>query len=153
MAQVYRRHVRHSHFDRVRHGNDFKAFLSEQAARLYGVPVLSGLTYDNTTNTVTSVAHGLTNGDGPFVLSTDTALPTGLTVGTLYWINAPTVDTFTLHASLADATAGTNIVPFTDNGTGTQILNNPLEALDIFTSLLGGKTAEQISLETDPANL
>lgn len=79
-------------------------------------------TADNTTETFTSVAHGMTSGDGPFrVSNSGGALPAGLAVDTDYWVITVTADTFQLATSKANALAGTELLITTD-GTGTQTL-------------------------------
>lgn len=63
--------------------------------------------------------HGLRNGTG-VVLSTTGALPTGLVAGTTYYARqGADANKFTLHASQADAIAGTAQVTFTGIGSGT----------------------------------
>jgi hypothetical protein len=67
---------------------------------------------------VTWTAHGLsTDGLSPINFTTSGALPTGLTVGTIYWTVPGTIatDTFQLATSIANAIAGTAI-----NTSGTQ---------------------------------
>jgi hypothetical protein len=71
---------------------------------------------------MTSVAHGMITGDGPYrVSNSGGALPTGLAVDTNYWIIELTTDTFQLASTKAFALAETEIVISSD-GTGTQTL-------------------------------
>lgn len=71
---------------------------------------------------MTSVAHGMATGDGPFrVSNSGGALPAGLAVDTDYWIIKSTVDVFFLATTKANALALTNLLITTD-GTGTQTL-------------------------------
>jgi len=142
---IYRRHLRHGNFDRVRHSVNFLDFLAEHAARLSGTGTGATVTFDNTTNQVTLVGHGYTSGDGPFLLANSGgALPAELDGATEYWVNVVGVDAFTLHLTEADALAGTNVVAFTDDGTGTNTILVAAEMLDIFLALKSGKTAEQV---------
>ncbi len=68
--------------------------------------------------TLTKTAHGLISGIlGE--MTTSSALPTGLSTSTDYWVIVIDANTFTLASSLANSQAGTRI-QFTDNGTGNQ---------------------------------
>lgn len=147
---IYRRYLRHSTYDRVRHSENLLDFLIDQSIRLSGTGTGQGVTFDNTTNTVTLAAHGFTTGQGPFVLgNAGGALPAELDSATDYWVNVTDANTFTLHLTEADALAGTNAVAFTDNGTGTHSIYVGADPLDIFEAMKSGKTAEQIaSLQT-----
>ncbi len=79
-------------------------------------------TAENVSNVMTSVAHGLSTGDGPWPLTNaGGALPTGTAADTPYWIIELTDDTFQIAASLADALALTP-VNFTTDGTGIHTL-------------------------------
>jgi len=55
---------------------------------------------------VTWTAHGLA-ADTAIILNTTGALPTGLTVGTLYYVRNPTADTFELSATVGGASINT----------------------------------------------
>lgn len=54
---------------------------------------------DDTTETITSAAHGLTNGTRVTVAAATGALPTGLTAATNYYIRGATTNTFQLAAT------------------------------------------------------
>lgn len=73
---------------------------------------------DHTADTLTKTAHGMKTGDGPRGLTTTGTAPTGLAVGTPYWIIKVDNDTVKVALSLADALAG-NAVAFSSNGSGT----------------------------------
>ena len=73
----------------------------------------------NATNTFTEVAHGFITGDKVQV-ATSSALPTGLSANTNYWVLKLTADTFKLCDTYAHAIAGTNVVAISDDGTGNQ---------------------------------
>lgn len=151
---IYRRHLRHGNYDRVRHSDNFLDFLAEQALRLSGTGTGAVVTFDSTTDRVTLVGHGYESGDGPFLLgNSGGALPAELSADTDYWVNVVDVDTFTLHLTEEDAVAGTNAVTFTDDGTGTNSIYVAAEAVDIFLALKSGKTAEQIRGLTSIDNL
>lgn len=151
---IYRRHLRHGNFDRVRHSVNFLDFLAEQAARLSGTGTGATVTFDNTTNQVTLVGHGYVSGQGPFLLSNSGgALPAELDGATDYWVNVVDTDNFTLHLTEADAEAGTNVVAFTDNGTGTHTILVAAEMVDIYLAMKQGKSAEQVRGVTNIDNL
>ena len=85
---------------------------------LHGSVTLSSTTVDVATDIVTSTAHNLADGQA-VVLSIDSGgtMPTGLTAGTLYYVEEIDADTFTLHTTTPVA-AG-NIVDITATGSGT----------------------------------
>jgi hypothetical protein len=71
------------------------------------------------TDVFTTVAHGLTTGDGPFNVSSATTLPAGLNGATLYWVIVLSANTFKLATTRANAVAGVPVaVDVTDAGTG-----------------------------------
>jgi hypothetical protein len=109
---------------------------------------------DNSTDTLTfDDPHGLTTGDGPFRVSNSgvvAALPTGLLVGTDYWVIGDTVDTLKLATSFDNAQAGTAINLTTD-GAGTRTLVDTGSTLDVtplvvadvvFTTTFGADTLQ-----------
>jgi hypothetical protein len=67
---------------------------------------------------ITLVAHGFETGDGPFRLSTNGTLPTGLATATDYYVIATDADTFQLATSRTNALDGSD-VDLTDQGSGT----------------------------------
>lgn len=70
-----------------------------------------------TNDKATWVAHGLLTGCP--VLFAGVAPPTGITLGTIYYVRVDTADTFVLHPTHADAIANTSAVSITANsGTG-----------------------------------
>lgn len=76
-------------------------------------------TADASTNVVTTAnAHGLTDGDG-IVLATSDTLPAPLAADARYFARVLSGTTFTLHATRAAALANTGAVDITDTGTGT----------------------------------
>ena len=85
---------------------------------LHGSVTLSSTTVDVATDIITSTGHNLVDGQA-VVLSIDSGgtMPTGLTVGTLYYTDEVDADTFTLHTA-TPVTAG-NIVDITATGSGT----------------------------------
>ena len=94
-----------------------------------GATVVANITFADAdvntgTDVITKVAHGYTTGTGVELTTTGT-LPAGLTLITMYYLRAATADTLTLHPSVADAEANTNIVNITAAaGGGTHTVNN-----------------------------
>ncbi len=75
-------------------------------------------TADNTTETFTSVGHGMESGDGPIQVSNSGgALPAGIAAATNYYPDVVTSNTFRLY----DSQFG-NLKLISTNGTGTQTL-------------------------------
>ncbi len=84
-------------------------------------PSVSGISADKATNTFTKVAHGYTSGDA--VVFGETA-PTGLTAGTVYFVDSVTTDTFQLHAAVGLAGA----LAFTSDATNLLAFGPPTAA-------------------------
>lgn len=76
-------------------------------------------TFDNTTDIITSNAHGLSNGDVVQFTNSGGALPTGISALTNYYIINVTTNTFQVAAS----SGVTSPVNFTTDGTGTNSFN------------------------------
>jgi len=93
---------------------------------------------------ITWTTHGKAVGDGPFLLTTTTTLPAGLSLATYYWISAiPTANTISLstrknapvHAIVGDAGTGTHtITKASDTGAMFEYLKQTNAAV------LGGET-------------
>lgn len=79
----------------------------------------ANFTADNTTDTFTSTAHNLQNGDKVTVSNSGGALPTGLSAATGYFIINKAANTFQLAASPYDTA-----INISDDGTGTQTWTN-----------------------------
>lgn len=83
---------------------------------------------DTDTDVLTCTAHGLATADLVLVeMSIGGTLP-ALSAGPLsettrYYVRAVSEDTLTLHPTAADATANTNKLDFTDDGTGTMYID------------------------------
>lgn len=106
----------------------------------------TNFTADNTTDTFTSVGHGLSDGD-PIVVKSTGTLPgnsdpdeDGLVADQVYYVTAATTDTFKLNSSHPN-----NIIPtaveITDDGTGTHSWATPGKFEGPWTRL---KTAEDL---------
>lgn len=74
-----------------------------------------------TTNTFTKTAHDFTTGL-KVQLTTSSARPTGTSLLTDYFVVVVDANNFKLSDTLAHALAGTDIIDFSDVGTGTQTL-------------------------------
>ncbi len=74
---------------------------------------------DETANTLTITAHGLTDEQGPVYLTTDGALPEELSTDTPYWVIVIDDDTIKLSE-----TQGGSAIDITDPGSGTITLTN-----------------------------
>lgn len=73
---------------------------------------------------ITDVAHGFTTGDGPYKMTTDDTLPTGIGANALLWVRVLSVDTYSLYDSYDGAMNGTvaNRVDASDQGAGNHSL-------------------------------
>ncbi len=72
------------------------------------------------TDVIAITAHGFSTGDAVLIHAADGAtMPTGIANTTVFYVKKIDADSFTLHPTSADATAGTNTVDFTDDGDGT----------------------------------
>lgn len=143
---TYAKYLRYRHFDRTRHSKMLLAYLATEAQRLTGTGTGQPVTFDNTTNQVSLVAHGFETGDGPIVFANDGgALPAELDQETLYWVGSASVDAINLYPTEADAIEDTNVVTFTGDGTGTSTLLMAADEATIFQALKNGKSALEIS--------
>jgi hypothetical protein len=88
-------------------------------------PVHKTYTADNTTNVITSTAHGYNDGD--HVMLAPGSLPAPLVVDTVYYVRDKTANTFKLAA-----TSGGSAIDITSNGSGTLKLwkNDPDFGID-----------------------
>lgn len=151
---IHARKVINRKYARLRHGRMFRRFLRRQAVRLIPTGGGTAVTFDNTTNEVTSVNHGLEHGDGPIAFSNSGgSLPTGLVVYLSYWARRVSNNDFTLYPSEYDALHDTNIVTFSDDGTGTSLGHLSCQDEDIYNSLLSGNTADQVRAMTSSDDL
>ncbi len=111
-------------------------------------------TISDTAETRRVAAHGLSTGDGPFQVSTASALPTGLVAATDYWIIRSGAYTFQLAASLVLALAGTAIALSTD-GSGVQTIADTADTVrpaDAFT-VTGDAAGDWFSLALSAADI
>ena len=79
----------------------------------------SPTTQGKTSSEITFASHGLSVGDGPFLLTTTTTLPAGLSLATFYWVSAVAdVNRITLSTSRNAPVAAV----VSDAGTGTHTI-------------------------------
>lgn len=111
------RHLRRGIYDRVRRSRKLLAFLAQEAADLAGTGAAQTFTAAGGGSSIlTATSHGFAVGDGPFYVSSDTTLPSGLIAGQPYWIHGVLgANTFDLTGRRGDpdpvdcADAGTGI--------------------------------------------
>lgn len=97
-----------------------------------------------TTDTITSIAHGLSNGD-VLLLTTSGTLPAGLSTVTPYYVINAAANTFQLSA-----TEGGAAVDITDTGTGVHKWHNPTATVTVREH---GSGPDLFSIEMDAADL
>ena len=84
-------------------------------------------TVTNATEVFTLVAHGLLDGD-PVIVG-GTAVPTGITAGTVYFVGKIDADTFKLYATSADALVPQNPINCTSDGTAVTVTKTAIQAV------------------------
>jgi hypothetical protein len=90
----------------------------------YSLGYQSGITFTPTTDLISnagSIPSVITTGD-PVEIYCTTAAPTGLTNWKTYYARKVSSSQISLHPTPGDATANTNIVNFTDAGSGTKYI-------------------------------
>lgn len=110
-----------SNIDRLMQGFMFADFRRKVEVTAFPSGTSFTFTADATANTGTKAGHGLNTGDGPFYLSSTTALPDPLAAATPYWVVRVDANTIKFATSHSDALDGT-VVDLTDTGTGTHTL-------------------------------
>lgn len=102
-----------------------------------------------TTDICTSAAHGYLTGD-QVVVSTSSALPTGLSAATYYYVVKIDADTFKLATSLANATAvSPTVVDISGTGTGTQTITLKTNLVGVLGNKSGIITGFRPVMPTD----
>jgi len=92
---------------------------------LYNKSAVTNISVANAGDLFTKQDHGLTTGDA--VVFNDAAnVPAGLAANTDYFVNKVTKDTFTLHATAANAVAGASILAVTADGANLKVESNVL---------------------------
>lgn len=85
------------------------------------------VTVDNTTDTFTSAAHGLSDGDVIVFHTITGTLPTGVTAGTPYYVRDSATDTFKIAT-----TSGGSAVNITTDGTAPNFWDKPTCTLTVY---------------------
>ena len=116
--------------------------LYDVIANDYGLNAGTTFTADNTTETFTAAAHGLSNDNVLEVKNSGGALPTGISANTKYYVVNATTNTFQLSASKGGAA-----VAISDNGSGTNTFHNHFLIPDLRGRFLRGWAHGQT---TDP---
>lgn len=84
-------------------------------------------TADNSTDTITSAAHGLSDGDVIVFHTLTGTLPSGLTAGTPYYVRDSATDTFKVAT-----TSGGSAVNITTNGTDPNFWDKPTATITVY---------------------
>ena len=116
------RHLRHRDLDGLDRGRLDHTKESMSSGNVPGRSVEHIFTATNATNKLTVAAQDTLAVGNPRVFVHGVDLPLGLEAGTRYWLADAGVNEYTLHPSVGDAVAATNVIAFTDDGTGTHTL-------------------------------
>jgi hypothetical protein len=144
------RHLRHRLFDRFRRQDTIPNWWATVVTTLTGTGATTNFTATNATNQITSTAHGLNTGNGPFTLSNSGgALPNGLTTTDQYWVIY--VDANTIQWSTAPGSL--SAVAFSDDGTGTHSYALAAEDTRDIYAINKKHKPVRIDAETDVDNL
>ena len=114
----------------------------------WGAATLAGGVTEAFGPTISASTHGLKTGDGPFVLTAATTLPTGYVAGKESWVIKVDADTFKLSGSAHETATGQGIQTFGSAGVGTLTLKRPVTKEGIL-NLLRRNTAREIATATD----
>ena len=104
---------------------------------------------DTGTDVISITGHGLVDGDTVCTAMKGGSATPGYTDHETYYVNAPSVDTLTLHTSFADALAGTSPVNLTSGGGETHyLISGAFESVSSVTQTIpsGSSEVDLISL-------
>ncbi|MEE9367029.1 MAG: hypothetical protein V3W44_10105 [Dehalococcoidales bacterium] len=107
--------------------------------------LLGGVTSDN----MTASSHGISDGEGPYLLTTTDTLPTGLELATFYWVSF--VDTNTLALRINSASGA--IVEATTEGSGVHTLTKEASTNEGIFEILRRNDPTTIEAATDVDDL
>ncbi len=93
------------------------------------------LTGGVTNNGLTAATHNITDGEGPYHVTTSGTLPGGLALLINYWVAVVDSNTFTLRTGQA----GGSVVVITTEGVGTQTITKPTDSEGMFDILRSNK--------------
>jgi hypothetical protein len=131
----------------------YLAWIADVAADLAGTGTSQTFTADVANNEIDVSSHGLSSGDGPFSTTSVTTLPAGLSDSTLYWVNAVTAGTLSLHLTRKEAILGENPVSITDAGTGVHSITPATTEAAMTEHLRQGVDPYALNSETDVDNI
>ena len=149
---IYRRYLRYSDYDRLRHSKKFRRFLTRKSTELAGTGTGIDFNVDQTVGSeaFTATNHGLSVGDGPFFItatgsmSTNDIPPTPLQKNVQYYVRTvPSTRLFTLSL-----TPGGTIIRPTGSSTATTNTMTPATNQLAIYELLRSHTASIID-DTD----
>lgn len=130
----------------------FIVWASGQSADLDGTGTPQTFTPTASTNILTINSHGWQSGDGPFVVASTGALPSGLSADQIYWVSRVNANVVRLHLTFVEASRGLNPVNFSNAGSGTRTLVPATTDQAIVEYLRRSITPMRITLETDVDN-
>jgi len=130
-----------------------KQWASNRSTDLSGTGTVQAFTADAGTDLLTISSHGHASGDGPFLTASTGTLPAGLDSSTLYWVNAASAGTLSLHFSKSEAVLDQNPVNITDTGSGTHALAPASSDQAIMEHARQGVSPDRLTAETDIDNL
>jgi hypothetical protein len=115
-------------------GGNSVATTETLSAGAFGAATLTG-GVDGAVTQWTATGHAITSGEGPYVLTAATSLPTNYTAAQLVYVHAVDANTVSLHHSVVDAVTGDNPISLTGDGVGTITLKKSVTAQAVFELL------------------
>lgn len=124
---------------------------TETSAQLsFGAATLTGGV--DATSAVGATTHGISSGEGPYVITAATTLPGGYTAGRFVWVRSVDANNVTLHPTRADAIKNTLGLTYSSAGVGALTLKKALTNSAMF-ELLRRNTTEAVAAIADIDNL
>ena len=142
------RHIRRGRFSRLRRSKKLLAFLSTIATKLAATGTQYTFTANVGSNAITITAHGLSVGDGPFVVSATTTLPSYLDADDIYFVGE-VVDANNIRLTTK---MGEPVVTIADAGSGTLTMAKG-ESAEAIYEYLRKNSPETVRNATDVDNL
>ena len=124
-------------------GDTFRIFPADTT---YAPTFATSAVATNPTNTITITAHSFNTGDAAIFNSTGTA-PTGITSGYYYFIRKIDANTIKLFNTSADASANTNPVTWSNQGSGTHSLTKNTPNAPIIRKLTAIGSDSQVTVD------
>lgn len=141
------RHVRHRRYSRSGVGKFLSLFLAKMSDFLGASATEMVFIANDELDTLNIVDHGISEGEGPYLVSSDDTLPGNLVDGTFYWAKVVDVDSIQLTLN-----RGGTVVDITDVGVGTHTLVKAIDEAAFFKMLKVHKP-ETIASATDVDDL